>query len=235
MSFRSGAILVAAVAAAAVLLMSLWPGRQSVALEQPLQFNHRVHVKKEPCETCHRAFQGGPAAGNPTLAICMDCHTNPVSESPEEEKLRALEKGVGRLDWIRVTRIPAHVRFSHQRHVVVGKLPCENCHGEIANLTAPPRAPLVAINMSFCIDCHRSERFRFMPGAQQKLAENNFDPDFVEGLGQLLGRGFRTRETFFAALDATSPEPLSAIQRKVVLAQTQRAAPVSTDCIACHR
>ncbi len=235
MSFRLGIGLIAAVVAVALLLAIPWSGQEGAAWQQPIRFNHQIHVKKEPCETCHRAVQQGPAAGNPTLAICMECHTNPVGESPEEEKLRALEKSQGHLNWIRVTRVPAHVRFSHQRHVVVGKLPCETCHGEIASLTSPPRAPLVAIDMDFCIDCHRSERFRFMPRVQEKLAENDFDPEFVEGLERLLGRGFRTRETFFAALDATSPEPLNATQRKMVLAQTQRVAPVSTDCIACHR
>ena len=235
MSFRRGVVFIAVVAVVTLLVAAPWQEREGVVLQQPIRFNHQIHVKKEPCETCHRAFQHGPAAGNPTLAICMDCHTNPVSESPEEEKLRALEENQGRLRWLRVTRVPAHVRFSHQRHVVVGKLPCENCHGEIAGLTAPPRAPLVAITMNFCIDCHRSQRFRFKPGVQETLAESNFDPDFVEGLGRLVGRGFRTRESFFAALDATSPEPLSAAQQESMLAQTQTASPVSTDCIACHR
>ena len=235
MSFRSGAILTAAVVAAGVLLMSPWSNQQRFAAVQPIQFNHSVHVKKEPCETCHRAYARGPAAGNPTLAICMDCHTNPVSESPEEEKLRALEKGVGRLDWVRVTRVPRHVRFSHQRHVVAGKLPCETCHGEIAGLTEPPVAPLISIDMGFCINCHRSERFRFAPGTLEKLAKENFAPEFLEGLGAYVGRGFRSQEEFFAALDATSPEPLSAEQRGAFLAQTEPAQPISTDCIACHR
>ena len=235
MSFRLGIILIATVAVAALLVAAPWSGRESAALQQPIQFNHQVHVKKEPCQTCHRAYQHGPAAGNPTMVICMDCHTNPVGESAEEEKLRALEKNQGRLNWIRVTRVPRHVRFSHQRHVVVGKLPCENCHGDIASLTTPPLAPLVAINMNFCIGCHRSERFRFMPGVQAKLAGNDFDPEFVESLGRLMGRGFRTREAFFATLDAASPEPLSPSQQKMVLSQTQAATPVSTDCIACHR
>ncbi len=95
MSFRARVVLIVAVAAVALLVATTWPGREGVALQQPIQFNHQVHVKKEPCQTCHRAFQQGPAACNPTLAICMDCHTNAVSESPEEEKLRVLEKKSG--------------------------------------------------------------------------------------------------------------------------------------------
>jgi len=47
------------------------------------------------------------------------------------------------------------VFYSHRRHVVVAKIPCETCHGAIARTSAPPARPLVKIRMKFCIGCHQ--------------------------------------------------------------------------------
>ena len=130
-----------------ILVVFFFSNTDGKNLSQPLQFSHQAHVEvqKQACETCHRYFKTREVAGKPAIAICMECHTNPVSKSPEEEKLRRIADTLNRLDWLRVTRVPPHVRFSHKRHIVVAKLACETCHGDIAKLTAPPTEPLIQI------------------------------------------------------------------------------------------
>jgi hypothetical protein len=82
------------------------------------------------------------------------CHEEPLSENPEEAKIRELAAD-GNVDVFRkLFSLPDHAYYSHRRHAVVAGIPCNTCHGAIAETTTPPTSPLVRISMSFCIDCH---------------------------------------------------------------------------------
>ena len=213
----------------------LFPIAQGLAVQQPIRFNHQVHVKKEPCTTCHRTVLTSEVAGRPDLSICMECHTNPVTESPEEETLRQLAREQRPLRWARLYRVPPHVRFSHRRHVAVGSVDCETCHGAIAQATAPPPAPLVRIEMQFCLDCHRAGGLRLTEAGLQALREGALGAERTAPLLPLANKRFRTERDLAQALRSIAPDAFSESDTRSISAQLRPAGAVTTDCIACHR
>lgn len=233
LSLLTGAAVLTVLTMLPVLLMS--GGTSDAAPEQPIRFNHKVHLKKEPCSTCHRFYKSREVAGRPLLAICMDCHTNPVTKSLEEEKLRQLSSAKSKLAWQRVTRMPRHVRFSHQRHVVAGKVDCQVCHGAIHELTEPPARPLIQINMEFCINCHRARRVWLPDEVFHSLGKEASDPELLAGLESMRNRRFLSTEQLLAVLEEVSKHPLAPPEKEILVGQIQQAPLVSIDCIACHR
>jgi len=130
--------------------------RPSEAVEQPIQFNHRKHTTDLglDCSTCHEYYATGAHSGLPALATCLTCHDPAVTDSRQEARLVELSHEDPPPVFRKLFRLPNHVYYSHRRHVVVAKLPCETCHGGIADTAAPPPRPLVRITMSTCTDCH---------------------------------------------------------------------------------
>lgn len=127
---------------------------------QPIAFNHRAHVTgaQIECSECHAYFSTTARSGLPKVDVCMTCHSEPVTKSPEEARLRQRVESGEPVVFRKLFHLPAHVYYSHRRHVVLGKLECKQCHGEIANTEAPPSAPLVKISMDFCTGCHARSR-----------------------------------------------------------------------------
>lgn len=212
------------------LLIAPFPSR---GIQQPIRFNHQIHTKKEPCTRCHIHVATRRVAGRPQLSICMECHANPVTKSPEEEKLRQLARENGQLAWVRLTRLPRHVRFSHQRHVAVGKVECRVCHGAIAERTEPPQRPLVQIEMSLCLSCHRAEGVRIAAPALKAFREAELAPPLLETLSAMRNKRFDSRRALLAYVESRGA--ISDEQRNLIASQTEVASAVSTDCIACHR
>lgn len=125
-------------------------------VEQPLAFNHKAHVDMGmDCVDCHTYVKTQTFSGLPTLETCLGCHAEAITESPEEEKVRTAAAAGTELHWNRLYHVPNHVYYSHRRHVTAGGLECATCHGPIAQTERPPKAPLNAITMDFCIDCHQ--------------------------------------------------------------------------------
>jgi len=106
------------------------------------------------CDECHIYVKTQIFAGLPTIEKCLECHEEPVTDSPEEEKIRQAAAQGEPLKWSRLYDVPDHVYYSHRRHVVAGEIPCAECHGAIAETTSPPPRALNHITMSFCIACH---------------------------------------------------------------------------------
>ncbi len=224
----------AAVLALALLYASLAPVEKT-GPAQPIRFSHRAHVGLMTCEFCHEYYRTRQVAGRPDLFRCMLCHAYGVSDQPEADKLRRMAETQQRLAWRRVTRLPPHVRFSHQRHVAVGKVDCAACHGAIARTTAPPARPLVAIRMNFCLDCHRSAAVQLTAGSLQALQGDALSRSQREALRALQHKRFRSGEAFLAALAGLAGSlPAEAERGRIVEALTP-AGPVTTDCAACHR
>lgn len=122
---------------------------------QPLEYSHKVHTEILKCEDCHTGVLNSASAGLPGIKICMGCHTEePLSKSSEEKKLLHYIKKKQNIVWGRLFKNPVHVYFSHNRHVTVGKLLCDQCHGNMGEMVRPPQRALVDINMSYCISCH---------------------------------------------------------------------------------
>ncbi len=123
---------------------------------QPIRFNHQKHIDEVglSCSDCHMYVETQTFAGLPDLDLCLTCHEEPLTENPEEEKLRSLQADGGQLYWERIYRVPDHVYFSHQRHVKAGTLECSTCHGAIAERNKPPTKPAIRISMERCMKCH---------------------------------------------------------------------------------
>jgi c(7)-type cytochrome triheme protein len=156
MSHRARAIAAAALAATCMAC-------NGSVKDQPIAFNHDLHVAKGgmPCETCHEHVSDRAHAGLPPIGVCMDCHKRVMPKNPsgaaQVESMRSLAREGGELVWVRVYELPGHVYFSHQRHTEAGGLECKVCHGDMAKLSAPPAQPIAeTLQMDHCIACHQS-------------------------------------------------------------------------------
>jgi len=126
-------------------------------VKQPLEYSHKVHTELLKCEECHTGVLSSATAGLPNIQICVGCHSEePLSKSPEEKKLISFIKKKQDINWMRLYKNPVHVYFSHNRHVSIGKVACEECHGNMGKTAAPPSRPLVKVDMDYCISCHKS-------------------------------------------------------------------------------
>jgi hypothetical protein len=138
------------------LLIALGAGSKA---DQPIPFNHKKHQEQGmTCDACHRFFQTQTFSGMPRIAICMECHKDPVTDSPEEEKIRQFQKKGKEIPWERLYQQPDHVFFSHRRHVVLGKTECKTCHGEMGQSEKPPSRPWIRMTMKWCMDCHAKSK-----------------------------------------------------------------------------
>ncbi len=133
--------------------------RRRKAVAQPIAFNHKIHAgeMKIDCSHCHQGVETAVFATLPKAEVCLGCHAAPVSEKPEEAKVREYGEGKGEIPWVRLTRMPDHVYFSHQRHVTFGKISCEECHGKMEERVRPPTAAPVELSMNDCLECHRRQ------------------------------------------------------------------------------
>ena len=141
-----------------VAIAGLYMSRSGAA-RQPLRFSHKAHVKEIRCLACHPYYEKQASAGLPRLANCLVCHVGTQSKKPEdlaeEQKLAQRAEKKEEVYWVRLYQLPDHAFFSHRRHVVLGKLECETCHGDIAARDAPPERPAQPIEMGWCVSCHR--------------------------------------------------------------------------------
>ena len=127
--------------------------------DQPISFNHKKHLEQGlECNACHRFFKTQTFSGMPGINTCLECHKEPVTKSQEEEKIRQFQKKNTPIPWRRIYEQPDHVFFSHRRHVVLGKLQCQTCHGEIGQSEKPPTKPWTNMTMSWCMDCHTKNK-----------------------------------------------------------------------------
>lgn len=135
-------------------LLALFIGASRV-VRQPIAFNHAKHMENGTvCTDCHAGVQNAAHATLPPLATCMGCHETQLSQSPEEGKLRAIAQTGREVAWAQLTSVPAHVYFSHRRHVQLGRLDCAECHGPVAKSTSPPVAVYRQPTMDNCLECH---------------------------------------------------------------------------------
>jgi hypothetical protein len=129
-------------------------------VEQPVAFQHKVHVAEEeiPCTDCHEGAEDADHATIPVAELCADCHEEAIGESPEEAKLVLFVENEEAIPWVRVHRLDEHVHFSHRRHVVAGRILCERCHGEVAEREIPFAQPFLSfegeLGMERCVGCH---------------------------------------------------------------------------------
>ncbi len=138
--------------------------------EQPIKFSHKLHAgdNEIACQYCHSSVEKSRHAGIPSVNICMNCHKG-IQTGPQykEKEIAKIYEAAGfdpktalyddskqnPLKWIKVHNLPDHVYFNHSQHVVVGKIECTTCHGNVKEMTvAEQKSPLT---MKWCIECHR--------------------------------------------------------------------------------
>jgi len=126
---------------------------------QPIPFNHKKHLAQGlECDSCHPYFKTQTFAGMPDIATCLECHKEPITKSPEEEKIRQFRRRGEKIPWKRLYEEPDHVFFSHRRHAVLGKIECKTCHGPIGESERPPTETWVKLSMIWCMNCHAKKK-----------------------------------------------------------------------------
>ncbi|NVO83906.1 cytochrome c3 family protein [Hymenobacter terrestris] len=122
---------------------------------QPIAFSHKLHAGENQinCAYCHTSVYKGKSANIPSPNICMNCHSQIKTESPEIKKIyRAIERKQP-IQWVRVHNIPDLAYFNHSQHTQVAGLECVTCHGPIENMEVVYQYS--ALTMGWCINCHR--------------------------------------------------------------------------------
>ena len=153
--------------------------------EQPIAFSHKIHAGQNGinCVYCHTSAEKGKSAGIPSLNVCMNCHTY-VQEGPSgtteiakiyaaldyDPETKVYGDNPTPVKWVRVHNLPDLAYFNHSQHVVVGKIECQQCHGEVEAMgVAEQHSPLT---MGWCVNCHRE--------TSVQVADNEYYEDLHE-------------------------------------------------------
>jgi hypothetical protein len=132
---------------------------------QPVKFDHRHHVRDDgiDCLYCHSDARKSPYAGIPATSVCMGCHGQIWSSSPELAAVRASAFNHAPIEWVRVNNLPDHVFFDHSIHVAKG-VGCVTCHGRVDQMATVMQSQ--SLLMSFCVDCHKAPEKQLRPRDQ---------------------------------------------------------------------
>lgn len=157
--FRAAALAVVvfglfAVVAPMIYIRMPYAGDVGDPIEQPVEFDHRHHVRDDgiDCVYCHSSVETAAFAGMPSTERCMGCHSQVWRDSPELAPVRDSWCTGTPLRWKRINSVPSYVYFHHGVHVQ-GGVACAECHGAVENM---PRVRRVHnMTMDFCLDCHR--------------------------------------------------------------------------------
>lgn len=172
---------------------------------QPIFYSHRVHagINQINCMYCHIGTYQGKQATVPSVNICMNCHmaindykgpklyTAEGKEVDGSAEIQKLYQYAGYtpgqpwdaskakpIAWVRIHNLPDHVYFNHSQHVVVGKVQCQTCHGDITKMDEVKQfAPLA---MGWCINCHRTTKVNFKGNGFYSIYEK-FHEDLKSG------------------------------------------------------
>jgi hypothetical protein len=134
-------------------------------LEQPAPFSHKHHVGDDgiDCRYCHTSVEKSGFAGVPATEICMTCHSQIWTDSPNLEPVRESFQTGQPLVWARVHDLPDFVYFNHSIHLKNG-ISCVSCHGRVDEM--PITYKQETLSMRWCIDCHRHPEKNMRPRAQ---------------------------------------------------------------------
>lgn len=147
------------------LARSSYSTRQGWPIDQTVPFSHKHHAGDLgiDCRYCHVDAERGPRAGIPATYTCMTCHSQVWTGAPMLAPVRDSLASGKPLAWTRVARLPGYVYFDHQIHVERG-VPCVECHGRMDQMPLAYRAH--ALEMRFCLGCHRDPAPRLKPPDQ---------------------------------------------------------------------
>lgn len=129
--------------------------QKGYAPKQPIAFSHKIHAGdyQIDCQYCHTGVRKSKSANIPSLNICMNCHSQVKTSSPQIQKLTAAYENNDPIEWVRIHNLPDLAYFNHSQHVEVGEIECQTCHGPIEEMEVVRQHSL--LTMGWCIDCHR--------------------------------------------------------------------------------
>jgi hypothetical protein len=147
--------------------------KEGDALEQPIQFDHRHHVRDDgvDCLYCHYEAARSAFAGAPPVSVCMNCHSQVWQEAARLAPVRASWFDNRPIRWRRVNELPQFVYFDHSAHVSHG-VGCVECHGRVDLM--PAVAAAAPLTMAWCIDCHRDPTPHLRP--ESEITNMEWDP-----------------------------------------------------------
>lgn len=141
---------------------------------QPINFSHSLHAGPDNlainCQYCHSGAEKSKHAGIPSANVCMNCH-QAVTEGPSTgaDEIAKIHAATGwdpeamaytgeekPIVWNKVHNLPDHVYFSHEQHVAVGKLECQDCHGPV-DTEMDQVQQWSPLTMAWCLDCHNTQ------------------------------------------------------------------------------
>ena len=182
-----GALLLAtaAVIGPMVYVRTPYHQKREYPLDQPVQFDHRHHVRDDgiDCLYCHSDARNAAYAGIPSTEVCMGCHAQVWPDSIQLEPVRRSYFSGEPLRWNRVHDLPDYVYFNHAIHVNKG-VGCVTCHGRVDEMAVAYQvAPL---SMGWCLDCHRAPEPNLRPLDQVTSMTGQPRPGQQKVLGKML-------------------------------------------------
>lgn len=154
------------------------------------------------CMNCHKAVEVGPQYGkkeiskiyaaigwNPLEKKYFDDYQNMNKEevrkvfaewlSDTKGAIEEVEKQIQKpVEWVQIHNLPDHAFFSHQQHVVVGKVECATCHGKIEEMEKVYQySPLT---MGWCINCHRQTEVQYADNGYYERLHNYYKEHYGE-------------------------------------------------------
>lgn len=158
---------------------------QDYAPLQPIKFSHVVHAAENQidCQYCHHSAEEGKSAGIPSANVCLNCHTlvreGTNSGRFEIDKIHTAIDSLHPIEWVRVHRLPDFVYFNHSQHVKVGKLDCNECHGNVEEMDVVKQYS--DLSMGWCLDCHRTRKVQFFENEYYETSFKDYHDKIVRG------------------------------------------------------
>ncbi|WP_225975321.1 c-type cytochrome [Panacibacter ginsenosidivorans] len=180
--------------------------QQNYEPAQPIFYSHKVHagINQINCLYCHGGAQDSKHANIPSVNVCMNCHmaineyageqlyTAEGKEVNGTEEIKKLYSYAGYepgkpwdaskakpIAWTKIHNLPDHVYFNHSQHVMVGKVQCQTCHGEITKMDEVKQ--FAELSMGWCINCHRTTKVQFADNGFYSIYEK-YHEDLKNGV-----------------------------------------------------
>src|SRR5512147_2959690 len=129
---------------------------------QPVPYSHALHAGELgiDCRYCHSTVERAGFAAIPPSQVCMNCHKQIRSTSPNLLPVRESYATGTPVPWTKVHDLPDYAYFNHSAHVRRG-VGCVECHDRVDKMEVVYQAQ--PLSMGWCLDCHRNPEPRLRP------------------------------------------------------------------------
>jgi hypothetical protein len=167
--------------------------------KQPVPFSHALHAGElgMDCRYCHTTVEKAAHAAVPSTEMCMNCHANIATTSPNLLAIHESYTTGKPIRWVRVHNLPDFVYFDHSAHVTRG-VSCVSCHGRIDTMAQVTQAK--SLRMGWCLECHRNPEPNLRP--QQFITKLDWKPTDEDQL--TLGKRLRHENNINPSTDCST-------------------------------